>query len=170
MIAADNLADPAALRGRVASCGGSDRELDAILYALRDGDAAEWQGRTLMGVTKGRAYALGYDDHTEGFQPKQSGYAPYDFIPHYTRSVDAAIELVGRMLPSWYVADIATRQPDATRPRYSATLMPAASVGWHFRHGPPVGLGNNRALAILDALLTHLVRERAFQPEPANGG
>lgn len=107
------MTDLSAIRQRVESAGGPDRELDAVLWALviEGLEVVEFQNE-ILGQKDGYEIRLGTIDPGK----VQRNFTCYQSrIPHYTASLDAAIALVEKVLPgrSWSVRD----QKESSFPR-----------------------------------------------------
>jgi len=138
----------AALRERVAKLTGPDREAEWLVAEL----AGEVPEHTVRAVgwdydwnRRPGEFTLWKATDSEGRNAKFWKPEPY------TASVDAVLELIGKVLPGWWGdVDIGSK-PEAQGP-YGARLWPAEEDGcWNI-----AGEGPTPALALLNAILSAL--------------
>ncbi len=140
-----------ALRERVKSANGPDRELDVHIYALALGKQVFDRGFGLsVGDTPSVVYRRAFDGIPAG---------AFDGIPKYTASIDAALGLVTRLLPAHAVA-MGTGFPEGG-------LKPWATI-WN-PHGTIIA--NSRDLAAVPlAIIAAALEAAAASPVPAQAG
>lgn len=135
-----------ALLQRVQAATGADRQIDGELAKLAHAipPDAQWMETNMYGQESLVWYTGGYGDYT--------WWHPFD----YTASIDAALALVGKLLPGWRWGLIHQQGSDG----------PEADDGYHFwaergDGGQEVQIGPalTAPLSILTALLTALIAQ-----------
>lgn len=137
---------------RVEGSTGPDREIDCHVWAHDLGLSLEWQGTSLVAGVEGVIGWIDPGEHSRNFYTNRSERGPGS-IPAYTASLDAALALVGRVLPGWRWM-VRRVYPEDSGPLYAAYVMPAddRAIG-------DVPSAPTPALALIKALLRALLAD-----------
>ena len=140
-----------ALLERVEACQGPDRELDADLWwVLQHGDAERVFNTGALGMPTARPATLPI--------PAGLGRAGVrSYAPAYTASVDAALALIGRVLPG-HASAVGTMAFEVARKPWGCIWTPTGAVLKQAEAATP-------AMALCAALLAAMIGEEA-KPSP----